>query len=223
MIITIDIISDVICPWCYIGKRRLEAAMRQLPGHTFIVRWHPYQLNPTMPAEGMDRRAYRTRKFGTWEKSLELDAQVTAAANAEGLPFALEKIARTPNTFNAHRVLWLADQEGIQDAVAEELFKAYFVDAKNFGDRATLLDIAAAGGLNRERVDAMLHGEEGIDEVKVDEAKARKQRGVDGVPFFIINNTVAISGAQPTAAFVAAFQQVAPAASGQTCAVGGTC
>ncbi len=222
MTITIDITSDVVCPWCYIGKRRLEAAMRQSPGHTFAVRWRPYQLNPTMPAEGMDRRAYRTRKFGTWEKSLELDAQVTAAANAEGLPFALDKIARTPNTFNAHRVLWLADQQGVQDAVAEELFKAYFVEGRNFGDRAVLLDIAAAGGLSRERVDAMLHGDDGVDEVKVEEAKAR-QRGVDGVPFFVINNSVAISGAQPTAAFVAAFQQVAPAAPAQTCGVGGTC
>jgi predicted DsbA family dithiol-disulfide isomerase len=220
MTITVDIISDVICPWCYIGKRRLEAAMRALPEHTFAVRWHPYQLNPTMPAEGMDRRAYRTRKFGTWERSLELDAEVTAAANAEGLPFALDKVARTPNTFDAHRVLWLADREGVQDAVAEELFKAYFVGGRNFGERATLLDIAAAGGLSRERVDAMLHGEEGVDEVKVEEATARR-RGVDGVPFFVINNAVAVSGAQPTAAFVAAFQQVAPAGSGQACGVGG--
>lgn len=223
MTVTIDIVSDVICPWCYVGKRRLEAAMRALPEHTFIVRWHPYQLNPTMPAEGMDRRAYRTRKFGTWEKSLELDAQVTAAANAEGLPFALDKIARTPNTFNAHRVLWLADELGVQDGVAEELFKAYFVEGKNIGERAVLLDAAAAGGLDRERADAMLHGDDGVDEVKVEETKARK-RGVDGVPFFIINNSVAISGAQPTDMLVAAFQNVVAPQAGQTCGVGsGTC
>jgi predicted DsbA family dithiol-disulfide isomerase len=222
MTFTIDIVSDVICPWCYIGKRRLEAAMRQLPEHAFTVRWHPYQLNPTMPAQGMDRRAYRTRKFGTWEKSLELDAQVTAVANAEGLPFALEKIARTPNTFAAHRVLWLAAELGVQDGVAEELFKTYFVDAKDFGERAVLLEAAAAGGLDRERADAMLHGDEGVDEVKVEEAKARK-RGVDSVPFFVINNKMAVAGAQPTEAFVAAFQQLASPAPAQTCAVGGTC
>lgn len=223
MTINVDIISDVICPWCYIGKRRLEAAIRQLPGHTVRVRWHPYQLNPTMPAEGMDRRAYRTRKFGTWEKSLELDAQVTAAANAEGLPFALDKTARTPNTFDAHRVLWLADELGVQDGVMEQLFKAYFVDARNIGERSVLLDAAVAGGLARERVDAMLHGDEGVDEVRVEEAKARK-RGVDGVPFFIVNNAVAISGAQPTDMFLAALKQAAPTEPAQTCAVGsGTC
>lgn len=222
MTITIDIISDVICPWCYIGKRRLEAAMRAMPEHQFAVKWHPYQLNPTMPAQGMDRRAYRTRKFGTWEKSLELDAQVTAAANAEGLPFALDKIARTPNTFAAHRVLWLAAELGVQDGVAEELFKTYFVDAKDFGERAVLLDAAAAGGLSRERADAMLHSDEGVDEVKVEEAKARRL-GADSVPFFVINNKVALAGAQPTEAFLAAFKQLTPAEPAQTCAVGGTC
>jgi predicted DsbA family dithiol-disulfide isomerase len=223
MTVTVDIISDVICPWCYVGKRRLEAAMRQLPEHTFAVRWHPYQLNPTMPAEGMDRRAYRTRKFGTWEKSLQLDAELTAAANAEGLPFALDKITRTPNTFHAHRVLWLADELGVQDGVAEELFKAYFVDGKNIGERAVLLDAAAAGGLDRERTDAMLHGDDGVDEVRVEEAKARK-RGVDGVPFFIINNSVAVSGAQPTDVLVAALRNVVAPQAGGTCGVGGgTC
>jgi len=222
MTITVDVISDVICPWCYIGKRRLEAAIRAMPEHAVRVRWHPYQLNPTMPAEGMDRRAYRTRKFGSWERSLELDAQMTVAANAEGLPFALEKIARTPNTFAAHRVLWLADQVGVQDGVMEELFKAYFVDGKNIGERAVLLDAAEAGGLNRERVETMLHGDEGVDEVKVEEAKARK-RGVEGVPFFIVNDTVTVSGAQPTGVFLAAFKQVAPPAPAQTCSVGGTC
>ncbi len=222
MTISVDVISDVICPWCHIGKRRLEAAIRAVPEHTVRVRWHPYQLNPTMPAEGMDRRVYRTRKFGSWEKSLELDAQVTTAANAVGLPFALDKITRTPNTFDAHRVLWLADRLGVQDGVAEELFKAYFVDGKNVGERAVLLDAAEAGGLNRDRVDAMLHGDEGVDEVKVEEANGRK-RGVDGVPFFIVNNTVAVSGAQPTDVFLAAFRQVAPTAPAQSCSVGGTC
>ena len=223
MTITVDIISDVICPWCYIGKRRLEAAIRAVPHHTVRVRWHPYQLNPTMPAEGMDRRAYRTRKFGTWEKSLELDAQVTAAANAEGLPFALDKIARTPNTFDAHRVLWLADTLGVQDWVMEALFRNYFCDGRDFTDRDTLLNIAEAAGLDRERAVAMLSTDEGVEEVTVQEAKGRT-RGVDGVPFFIVNGTLTISGAQPTAAFLAAFKQVAPTEPAQTCAVGsGTC
>jgi predicted DsbA family dithiol-disulfide isomerase len=223
MTITVDIVSDVICPWCYVGKRRLEAAIRQ-SGRDVRVRWRPYQLNPTMPAEGMDRRAYRTRKFGTWERSLELDAQLNEAARPDGLHFAFDKIARTPNTFDAHRVLWLAEELGVQDGVVEALFRAYFVDGKNIGERAVLADVAAAGGLPRERVEALLHSEEGVDEVKVAEAAARR-RGVDAVPFFVVNGTVAISGAQPTAVFVAAFDQVsAPAPAGGTCAVGsGTC
>lgn len=224
MTITVDITSDVICPWCYVGKRRLEAAIKA-SGWDVRVRWLPYQLNPTMPAEGMDRRAYRTRKFGTWERSLELDAQLNAAAAPDGLHFAFDKIARTPNTFDAHRVLWLADQLGVQDGVMEALFRAYFVDGKNIGDRETLLDVAAAGGLDRERADRMLHSDEGVDEVKVAEAAARR-RGVDGVPFFVVNWAVAISGAQPTAAFLAAFDHVTTAAAetAGTCAVGrGTC
>ena len=174
------------------------------------VRWRPYQLNPTMPAEGMDRRAYRTRKFGTWEKSLALDAEVSDTAAVEGLAFALDKITRTPNTFAAHRVLWLADQLGVQDGVAEELFKAYFVDGKNVGERAVLLDAAEAGGLTRERVEAMLSSEEGVDEVQAEERQSRG-RDVTGVPFFVINDAVAVAGAVPTDTLVAALRHAAPA------------
>lgn len=223
MTITVDIVSDVICPWCYVGKRRLEAAIRE-SGRDVTVRWRPYQLNPTMPGEGMDRRAYRTRKFGTWERSLELDAQLNEAARPDGLHFAFDKIARTPNTFDAHRVLWLAEELGVQDGVMEALFRAYFVDGQNIGEREVLAEVAAAGGLPRERVEALLRSDEGVDEVKAAEAAARR-RGVDSVPFFVVNGAVAISGAQPTAVFVAAFDQVsASSPAGGTCAVGsGTC
>lgn len=223
MTITVDIVSDVICPWCYVGKRRLEAAIRE-SGRQVKVRWLPYQLNPAMPPEGMDRKAYRTRKFGTWERSLELDAELNEAARPDGLHFAFDKIARTPNTFDAHRVLWLADELGVQDGVMESLFRAYFVDGKNIGDRDTLLDAAAAGGLDRERAVAMLASDEGTAEVTAVEADAR-QIGVNGVPYFVVNSAVTISGAQPTAAFVAAFNQVsATEPAGGTCAVGsGTC
>ena len=218
----IDIVSDVICPWCYIGKRRLEAAVRR-SGRAATVRWLPYQLNPTMPPGGMDRRDYRTRKFGTWEKSLALDAEVTAAAKGEGLEFALDKIARTPNTFDAHRVHWLADEMGVQDGVQEALFRAYFAEAKDIGRREVLLDAAEAGGLTRERAGRMLNSDEGVEEVKTAEADARRL-GMTSVPFFVVNNAVAISGAQPTDVFLAAFEQVAPTAPAQTCSVGsGTC
>ncbi len=222
MTLTVDVISDVICVWCYVGKRRLEAAIRQLPEHTVRVRWRPYQLNPAMPAEGMDRREYRTRKFGTWEKAIALDAEVSATAAVDGLTFALDKITRTSNTFAAHRVLWLADQLGVQDGVAEELFKAYFVDAKDVGERAVLLDAAEAGGLTRERVMAMLDGDEGVDEVQAEERQSRG-RDVTGVPFFVINDAVTVAGAVPTDQLVAALRHAAPAEAAQTCSVGGTC
>ena len=123
--LTIDVYSDVICPWCWIGKRRMEKGLA-LAGRAATVRWHPFELNPDMPPEGVERRAYRVRKFGSWERSLELDAQVGRAFAAEGLAFNPDRMARTPNTFDAHRLIWLAGEQGVQDAVVEALFKAYF-------------------------------------------------------------------------------------------------
>ena len=140
-------ISDVICPWCYIGKRRLEKAVAALDGqHEVRVRWLPFQLNPTMPKDGISRREYRTRKFGSWERSLELDAKVVAAGKAEGIHFAFDRIERTPNTLDAHRLIWLADKEGIQDAVVEALFRAYFTEGRDISKRQTLIDVVAEAG-----------------------------------------------------------------------------
>ncbi|MCU0706531.1 MAG: DsbA family oxidoreductase [Fimbriiglobus sp.] len=225
MTLTVDVFSDVICPWCYVGKRRLEAAVRQLPDLAVRVRWRAFQLNPAMPTEGMDRRAYRTRKFGTWERSLELDRQLTDTAALDGLAFAFDKIARTPNTFDAHRVLWLAEREGVQDAVAEALFKAYFVDGRNFGDRAELLAIAATAGLDRDRVTRLLDSDEGAAEVRADDAEAR-ELGAESVPFFVIRGEtpVGIAGAVPTEMLVAALTHAAHPNAGPTCDVArGTC
>src|ERR1700732_3554952 len=131
MTLTVDVISDVICPWCYIGKRRLEEAVAAFGREQVRVRWHPFQLNPRMPKEGVNRREYRTAKFGSWERSLALDAQVAAAGRAEGIPFAHEKIERTPNTLDAHRLIWLAEKEGVQNAVVEALFRAYFTEGRD--------------------------------------------------------------------------------------------
>src|SRR3954452_24075149 len=120
MSLAVDVISDVICPWCYIGKRRLEKAVAALDGkHEVRVRWLPFQLNPAMPKDGISRREYRTRKFGSWERSLELDARVVAVGQSEGIPFAFDRIKRTPNTLDAHRLIWLADKQSVQDAVVE--------------------------------------------------------------------------------------------------------
>ena len=127
MKLSVDVISDVICPWCYIGKRRLENAIAAADEQV-SVRWHPFQLNPTMPSEGISRKEYRTRKFGSWERSKELDANVSTVGESEGIHFDFDNIERTPNTVDAHRLIWLADQHGCQDEVVEALFRAYFTD-----------------------------------------------------------------------------------------------
>ena len=150
MVLHIDVISDVICPWCFIGKRRLEKAIAALDRqHEVRVRWLPFQLNPTMPTEGISRKEYRIRKFGSWERSQELDAGVVAAGQTEGIHFAFERIERTPNTVDAHRLIWLADKEGVQDAVMEALFRAYFTEGRDISNRPALIDVVADPGLDR--------------------------------------------------------------------------
>src|SRR3954463_7269866 len=146
MMLTIDVISDVICPWCFIGKRRLE---KPLNDRHATVRWHPFQLNPDMPREGVERKSYRIRKFGSWERAQQLDAQVAAAGRGEGLAFNFDRQSRTPNTLDAHRVIWLAGERGVQDAVVEALFLAYFTEGLDLSDRATLAEIAAGAEFDR--------------------------------------------------------------------------
>src|ERR1700732_2888355 len=149
MTLTVDVISDVICPWCYIGKRRLERAIAARRGQPDVrVRWHPFQLNPHMPKHGMNRKEYRTAKFGSWERSLGLDSQLTAAGRDEDIPFAFDKIIRTPNTLDAHRLIWLAEREGVQDAVVEAVFRAYFAEGRDISRTAVLLDVVAEANLD---------------------------------------------------------------------------
>jgi 2-hydroxychromene-2-carboxylate isomerase len=141
---TIEVVSDVICPWCFVGKRRLEQAIGLFGGEDEIrVRWLPFQLNPDMPPEGMDRREYRTAKFGNWERSLTLDAQITDAGKQDGISFNFTRAKRTPNTLDAHRLIWLADKWGVQDAVVEALFRGYFVEGNYLSDRTALAGIAS--------------------------------------------------------------------------------
>lgn len=207
MLLTIDVISDVICPWCYVGKRRLEKAIASLKGqYEFRVRWHPFQLNPAMPAEGVSRKEYRIEKFGSWERSQELDAKLIAVGETEGLHFAFERIERTPNTWDAHRLIWLADQSGCQDAVVEGLFKAYFTNGRDISNRQTLTDVVVESGLDRQLAENMLNRQEGVDAIQQAEERSRRH-GVSGVPFFIINEKVALSGAQAPETFRDAFKQ----------------
>jgi predicted DsbA family dithiol-disulfide isomerase len=203
MTLPIDIISDVICPWCYIGKRRLEKAVAALD-RPVKVRWLPFQLNPSMPKEGISRKDYRTAKFGSLERSLELDAKVVAVGQEEGIHFAFDRIERTPNTIDAHRLIWLADKEGVQDAVVEALFRAYFTEGRDISKRQTLIDVVAKSGLDRRKAENVLESDEGLEAIKEAGEQARRFR-VDGVPFFIINGKITLGGAQPPEAFLEAF------------------
>jgi predicted DsbA family dithiol-disulfide isomerase len=211
--VTVDVYSDVICPWCFVGKRRME---KGLAGQAVTVRWRPFELNPDMPREGVDRRAYRVKKFGSWERSLELDAQVGRAFAGEGLAFNPEKMARTPNTFDAHRIIWLAGERGVQDAAVEALFRAYFTDGRDLSDRATLAAVAVGGGLDAKEVDELLAGDRGAADVRRWEQTGQRL-GISGVPFFVINEKVAVSGAQPPEMFRAAIEQTAEVGAGEAC------
>lgn len=203
MSLTVEVISDAICPWCFIGKRRLEKAIAAL-GVPVKVRWLPFQLNPTMPMEGISRREYRIKKFGTWERSQELDARVIAVGKEEGIDFAFDRIERTPNTLDAHRLICLAEVEGIQDAVVESLFRAYFTQGRDISNRQTLLDVVAEAGLDRAKAEAVLNGNDGKEAIK-EAGELSRRHLVDGVPFFVINGQITLAGAQPPEAFMEAF------------------
>lgn len=203
--LTIDIYSDVVCPWCYIGKRRLEQALASVGGEARVT-WRPFQLNPTMPLDGVDRAAYVVAKFGSMEAFSRLEEQVLAAGAGEGIHFVFEKMQRTPNTVTAHRLIWYADRHGKQDAVVEALFRAYFVEALDIGKVETLVGVAAQVGLERSEIEGFLMSEEGVLDVKADEA-AGHRLGIRGVPYFVLNGRISISGAQPPDIFVSALQQ----------------
>ncbi len=202
----IDIYSDVICPWCYVGKRRLERALKAWDGAPATIRWRPFQLNPTMPRNGMDRRQYLDAKFGGSAAAQAIYDQVSRAGAEEGIPFAFESIARTPNTFAAHRLIWFAGHQGKQDEVVEMLFCRYFVEGGDIGKIETLSQAAVDAGLDRAAIETFLTGDEGVGEVKAEEA-AGHHLGIRGVPYFVVNGVNALSGAQPPEQFLAAFRQ----------------
>jgi predicted DsbA family dithiol-disulfide isomerase len=191
----LTIVSDVICPWCFIGKRNLEKALEIVGDNLSLkITWRPFELNPDMPKEGADRRAYRTKRFGSWEQSLRMDAQVREAGAAAGLTFRHDLMQRTPNTFNAHRLIWLAQKAGVQDAVVEALFRAYFEQGRDVGDTETLIEIAAQAGMANDRARAFLLSDEGAGQVRSEE-RAAIAGGISGVPTFILDGRPLFSGA----------------------------
>ncbi|MDB5393483.1 MAG: ywbO [Rhodospirillales bacterium] len=193
--LVIEVISDAICPWCWIAKRRLERAIAALaPDVAGSVTWRPFELNPEMPKTGVDRRAYRSAKFGSWQRSQALDAQVAAAGRSDGLVFNHDKMERTPNTVDAHRLIWLAGQQGQQNVVVEGLFAAYFNEGGDIGDPAVLAEIGASAGLDRARILAMLASDEGQAEVRSELQRALNLR-VSGVPTVLLDGVPLFSGA----------------------------
>ena len=204
----IDVISDAICPWCYIGKRHLESALALLDkqGLHFTVAWHPFQLNPDMPREGVERAQYRLAKFGSAERSRQLDERITETACTVGLEFHLDRLTRTPNTLDAHRLIRLAGQHGVQDGVVEALFEGYFCDGADIGNAEVLTRLGVEGGLERDDITAMLASDAGLKEVAAADRMARNA-GIQGVPSFALQGHVLFSGAVPADEMAQAFRR----------------
>ncbi|MGH8691671.1 MAG: DsbA family oxidoreductase [Burkholderiales bacterium] len=194
----IEVASDVVCPWCYIGKKRLEKAVRLLDGELALkIRWLPFQLNPGMPKEGMPRAEYRKAKFGSLERSKQLDARVIAEGRSEGIAFAFERIERTPNTTEAHKLIALAEN---QNAVVDALFRAYFEEAKDIGDAAVLAEIARQCGVQG--------WPEAAGDLSALEEEVRGM-GISAVPTFLFERKLGVAGAHPPEALAAAMRQAA--------------
>ena len=204
--LNIEIYSDLICPWCYIGKRRMEAGLK-LVGKEFTPKiiWRPFQLNPDMPVTGMNRKTYRTKKFGSWERSLAMDAEVAATGKSLGIEFNYDKVLMTPNTMSGHRLLWSAEQRNQQTPLTEALFIAYFTDGRDVGRHDVLAEIASETGLPKTEAGAFLDSDAGTKEV-AEEAVKSLRLGLQGVPFFIVNGVPAVTGAQDPQAFLEVFQ-----------------
>ncbi len=190
----LDIFSDTICPWCFIGKRRLERALAERPQPNMTVRWRAFQLNPDMPAEGMARSDYLAHKFGGAANARSVYAQVEAAGESEGIDFAFDRMKRTPNTVDSHRLIRFAEPKGREDQVVQALFDAYFLRAEDIGDRDILVEAARVAGLDADDVRAYLTSDAEAEAVRAEDHAAR-QAGVNGVPCFIFNRQHALAGA----------------------------
>lgn len=194
--IKLDIMSDPICPWCFIGKAHLDKALQAHPDHPFEIEWHPFQLNPDMPMDGMDRRAYLEGKFGGKDGAVRAYAPVVENAEKAGVAIDFEGMKRTPNTINAHRLIHWAGIEGRQTAAVSALFKAYFTDTRDIGDLEVLADIADSIEMDASVVTRLLNTDEDMQSIRDRDAHSRKM-GVNSVPTFIVGGRHAVPGAQP--------------------------
>ncbi len=217
--ITVDVVSDVACPWCYVGKRRLEQALKEWKGAEVEVHWHPYQLDPNMPKDGFTRDEYLVNKFGSIEKVRAMTDHLTTVGKEVGIDFDFSEKWTSVNTLHLHQLLHVAGHEGFKDQLKERFLKAYFVDLNPLNDNQVVYKILADFNWDTTKVDQIM-ADEAIAK-KVKEQIAHSQSiGVTGVPFFIINNEFGISGAQPSSVFLEAFNKLAPIetiADGESC------
>lgn len=224
--ITVDVISDIACPWCYVGKKRLEQALEQWDGAKVVVKWHPYQLDPNMTKEGLQRDAYLVNKFGSIEKVNAMTNHLTTVGEEVGIAFDFGEKWMSTNTLHLHQLLHVAGKEGFQNDLKERFLKAYFVTLQPLNNKEVLYSLLADFGWSPEKVDAVIADQE-IAQTVTQQIKHAQNIGVTGVPFFIINNSYAISGAQPSAVFLETFKKSQPSGvhpKGDSCdPVTGTC
>lgn len=203
----VDVFSDPVCPWCFIGKRRLERALAARPSIPATINWRAFQLNPAMPETGMDRDVYLTTKFGSATEAERLYRHIGQVGATEGIEFRFDAITNTPNTVDAHRLIRFAGLHDCQDAVAENLFGAYFLRGMDIGERSVLLEIGEDVGLDTNLIERYLSSAEDVEAVRNEDMHAR-QIGIEGVPCFIVNGRYALSGAQEPEAFFSLFDMV---------------
>lgn len=194
--VRLDIFSDPVCPWCHVGKANLDRALAAHPDHPFAIQWHPFQLNPDMPAEGLAKRAYLEAKFGGKARVDAIHERLREVARGAGLDLDPDKPQRMPNTLDAHRLIHWAGIEGVQPAVVSALMRAYWSEGRDIGDRDTLADISGENGMDRAATLRLLQSDADADDIRARDQDAR-QKGVSAVPTFLIAQHYVISGAQP--------------------------
>lgn len=205
-ILTVDVVSDVMCPWCYIGKRRLDRAQVLAPDVEPLVRWRPFQLDATIPPEGIDRQEYLDKKFGR-ESAIEKYAQIRETGEAEGIMFAFDRIEKSPNTINAHRLIRWAEVGEQQDKVVERLFELFFCEGEDIGEISVLLEAAREGQMDTELVQEVLATDQDVDSVEKEIAMAH-ELGIQGVPTFVIDQQHLLVGAQRAEVLADALVQI---------------
>ncbi|MGC4023958.1 MAG: DsbA family protein [Mesorhizobium sp.] len=208
--VSIDVVSDVVCPWCFVGKRRLEAAIASVPDIEVKLRWRPYQLDPTIPAQGTDRREYMLGKFGSEDRIKQIHANIVQLGAVEGISFDFDAIKVAPNTLDAHRVIrWAAGAgEDVQNRLVGILFSAYFEQGQNIGDPTILLEAAQLSGMDVSVVETLLPSDADREAVQTEIATASRM-GITGVPCFLLEGKYAVMGAQDSAVLADAIRQVA--------------